>query len=214
MSTATTIDLIGAKREIERLTAALAAKSEEAFEVLNAVERIAFGWRAPNEYTPQIIQFVVTARAELHRRRASASTDSSDERRSPMIESRWELLDGTVIITQYHSHERASALVQSPNGWATSAQADYSGQFTTAARLGYGNDVGQMTVDHDPLHAVLAYTMGQESFSLRWAAGHHRNGALLAQGLIEETAVMELQKLLRMNQMSTLAWAKRIGAAK
>jgi hypothetical protein len=127
---------------------------------------------------------------------------------------KWELKDGTVIITEYHSFERASALVQSPNGWATSAQADYQGQFTTAARLGYGNDVGQMTVDHDPLHAVLAWTMGRESYSLRWAAGHHRHGALLAQGMIEEAAVMELQKLLRLDFMTTYEWAQAIGAVK
>jgi hypothetical protein len=63
-----------------------------------------------------------------------------------------------------------------------------------AERLGYGDDVGAMTRDHDPLHAVLMDWLGRPSHSLRAAAGVDHDPEL---AWMEEAAVMELQRLIR-----------------
>ena len=50
-------------------------------EALEALERVAFSIPAPNPYTPQIIQLVVTIRATLRAaRRAALSSEPVDDR--------------------------------------------------------------------------------------------------------------------------------------
>jgi hypothetical protein len=67
----------------------------------------------------------------------------------------------------------------------------------TAARLGYGPDTLAMCRDHDPLHARLCDWLGLlDSFALRDAAGllDPKEQAL---ALLEEEAVLALQKFIR-----------------
>jgi hypothetical protein len=75
-------------------------------------------------------------------------------------------------------------------------------QRETAAILGYGADVDAMNRDHDPLHVALCDWLGFESLSLREAAGETlpADDHLLA--VIEESAAIAVQKLMRMRGAS------------
>lgn len=64
-------------------------------------------------------------------------------------------------------------------------------QRETARQLGYGPDVGAMNADHDPLHRALCSWLRVPCVALP----EGRPGTELA--LIEEAAVMAVQKLMR-----------------
>ena len=67
----------------------------------------------------------------------------------------------------------------------------------TARQLGYGDDTLAMCRDHDPLHALLAQWLGLEaSYALRQAAGllHPADAEKAA---AEETAVLAVQRFMR-----------------
>lgn len=67
-------------------------------------------------------------------------------------------------------------------------------QIDTARDLGYGEDVDAMNRDHDPLHVALCGWLGVPCVALP-------GGSAAAVGsdvaMIEETAVMAVQKLMR-----------------
>jgi hypothetical protein len=63
--------------------------------------------------------------------------------------------------------------------------------------LGYGKDLAGMNRDHDPLHARIAETFGVTSWSLRAASGAELNPDQAALALMEEVAVLCLQRYLR-----------------
>lgn len=72
-------------------------------------------------------------------------------------------------------------------------------QAETARRLGYGDDVLAMVLDHDPLHARLCDWLGiPASYSLRLAAGElPADETYLAQA--EEEAVIAVQRFIQMS---------------
>lgn len=71
-------------------------------------------------------------------------------------------------------------------------------QAEVARRLGYGDDVLAMVLDHDPLHARLCEWLGlPASFTLRSAAGELPDDlASLAEA--EEEAVIAVQRFARL----------------
>jgi hypothetical protein len=68
---------------------------------------------------------------------------------------------------------------------------------TTARRLGYGDDIAAMDRDHDPLHRAVCAWLGVPSHSLRVAAGEQLTPEEQRLAWIEESAVLELQCLMR-----------------
>lgn len=68
----------------------------------------------------------------------------------------------------------------------------------SAAALGYGADTLQMCREHDPLHAALCDWLGIESsYSLRLAAGQPLVATEARLAMLEEDAVMAVQKFAR-----------------
>lgn len=76
-------------------------------------------------------------------------------------------------------------------------------QAEVAQRLGYGDDVLQMVLDHDPLHARLCEWLGiPASYVLRLAAGElPEDERCFAE--IEEEAVIAVQRLMQMHKRRT-----------
>ena len=65
-----------------------------------------------------------------------------------------------------------------------------------AQRLGYGEEVGSMTRDHDALHSRLMDWLGQPySYSLMRAGGHVDTDWGIA--VLEEKAVLAVQELIQ-----------------
>lgn len=71
-----------------------------------------------------------------------------------------------------------------------------SEQAQTALDLGYGEDVGAMVTDHDPLHAIATAILGLPfSFSLMAAAGLREHEKF---SQAEESYVLAMQRFAKM----------------
>jgi hypothetical protein len=91
---------------------------------------------------------------------------------------------------------KACCYVTLPSGHVIRAMPQNTpAQAATALCMGYGDDVGAMTEDHDAMHAWLTDALGLSvSQSLRNAAGLSHDESL---AFLEETAVMAVQTLMK-----------------
>jgi hypothetical protein len=74
-------------------------------------------------------------------------------------------------------------------------------QARTAEHLGYGPDIDQMNMEHDPLHGALCHFLGISSYALAQARGERLTDQQQMLANAEESAVLACQKLRQMHRV-------------
>lgn len=81
---------------------------------------------------------------------------------------------------------------------------DNADKATTAAWMGYGEDIAGMDREHDFWHRSLAKWLGLPSYSMRVAAGEDLNHDQRVLAGLEEDAVLMLQRYVQHRRVAEM----------